>query len=360
VNTQSTQNLNLHTPALNAADINDALKSNYVLIELTNRTWSARRPDHALASELAANHNASPDAFRATKNLMASVPEYKAVVKALNALRTYHYDHTLPWSDNSSGPRKGPRLLNANKVMPMIAAYKRQQDEIKQLIAELQQVYPQRVAQALARQGTAGDSTQYPDVADLPDLFGASFDIKPVPTVGDFGKMAIPSQLADLLGRRMADRQTAAAEAAMLDLQERVANAVGNMAEQLGKYSRGEKTRLYKSVVTNVERLAGLLRDSNFANDSAMDALADKLDKLTELDITQLKANPGKASEIAGKAAEIAAEIGKPMPERANELSAPEAERVVAVESKTLPESAPDQVQPDEDIDAAIESIMNW
>lgn len=358
---------------LNPSDLNDVLKSNYVLLTVQMRRWSANRPDAQLAAELAAKHGGTADMFKAGKKLMASVPEYKALDKALNAIRTYSYGVTLPWSNASNGAAlRGPRLCPATRVLEVIQHLKALQDEVPIRLDELKAVYPQRVAEALAKQGTAADPSQYPDVSELDELFGVTVDIEPVPTMGDFSRMNIPAAAAAGLGQRMAKRQAAVVENAMADLKARTVEAVGNMATVLGKFADGEKTKLYESLVGNVQTMADMLRHSNLTGDPAVAELSKRMDELVAHDIKTLRANPGVARDVAEKAKAAVESFTAPRhipwaePDTDVE-AAPVRSNVQDIRSDTLDTTPPDGVDDDpqhDDVDEQVETVLydveNW
>ena len=168
------------------------------------------------------------------------------------------------------------------------------------------------MSQALHNQGGLADPTQYPDVSELDDMFQVRLDIEPVPTVGDFSRMSLPAEVATALGKRMAGRQSKVIENAMADLTNRIVSAVSNMAAQLHKHAKGEKTRLYGSLVDNVRGLLDLLKTSNLTNDPDLDELATMMDSIVTHDIKVLKDNPGTAKAVADKAAAIVQHITGP------------------------------------------------
>lgn len=297
-------------------DINDALKGNFMLIDHTISRWSASKPDRRLAAEAAAAHNASPEAVRVTKKLMAGADgELKAVDKALNAVRTYIYTVSLPWSGSSEGAKRGPRLIPAANALHIIKTLAGLQKEFKSALQALKDVYTVRVQQALANQGTLADPTQYPSVDDLDNMFLIRVDIQPVPTVSDFSRLTLPTAVAEALGDRMAKRQSQEVENAMADMTDRIVTTVGNMAKQLHNHAEGGKTRLYASLIDNVKGILVLVRTANLTADPRLTEIAQMMDGLVLHDIKQLKNSPAKAKEVAKIADAVVSRITTPASE---------------------------------------------
>ncbi len=294
-------------------DINDALKGNYLLVNLSISRWNASKPDKDLAIEAATAHGATPEAVRVTKKLMAGADaELNEVNKSLNAIRTYVYAVSLPWAGNDEGAKRGPRLIPTVKSLDILRQLRVYKNNFNQAMTDFKNVYTQRMSQALHNQGGLADPTQYPDVSELDDMFQVRMDIEPVPTVGDFSRMSLPAEVATALGKRMAGRQSKVIENAMADLTNRIVSAVSNMAAQLHKHANGEKTRLYGSLVDNVRGLLDLLKTSNLTNDPDLDELATMMDSIVTHDIKVLKNNPGTAKAVADKAAAIVQHITGP------------------------------------------------
>jgi len=284
-------------------DINESLKSNYMLLVLSISKWNASKPDKALAIETASAHGASPEAVKVTKKIMSGADtELKNVDKALNSIRTYVYSVSLPWSSSDEGAKRGPRLIPTAKSLEVIQHLAKLQNEFKDAMTELKAVYSQRVQQAMTNQGSLADPTLYPRMDELDSMFSVRFDLEPVPTVGDFSRMTLPANVAEALGNRMGKRQSKVVENAMADLTTRITAAVGNMAKQLHKHASGEKTRLYTSLVDNVRVLLDLLVTSNLTADAQLSELAEDMKHLVTHDIKTLKDNAGTAKAVADKA----------------------------------------------------------
>lgn len=338
-------------------DINESLKSNYMLVVLSISKWNATKPDKALAIEVGANHGASPEAVRVTKRIMSGADtELKEVDRALNSIRTYVYSVSLPWSSSDDGAKRGPRLVPTAKSLEVIKHLSHLQGEFQTAMTALKAVYGQRVTEAMANQGTLADPTLYPKVEELDSMFSVRMDLEPVPTVGDFSRMTLPAEVATALGNRMGKRQSKVVENAMHDLTTRITAAVQNMAKQLHKHASGEKTRLYASLVDNVRVLLDLLVTSNLTDDPKLAGLADDMKSLVTHDIKTLKDNAGTAKAVADKAATIVKRLtgkapaftpgskaektfNQPQPEPESPEPTPEPEEETPVEPEEQPET---------------------
>jgi len=169
--------------------------------------------------------------------------------------------------------------------------------------------YSSRKAEAISNLGSLANPDDYPDVSELNELFAVNLDMNPVPATTDFERLTIPAEVAQALGNRIAGQQQVVLDNAMKDLSDRIVTELKRMATQLGKFSDGEKTRLYGSLIDNMSGLVALLRSANFTKDAKLNELADRLSECTKHDIKTIKANVSVAKQVAVTANEITADI---------------------------------------------------
>lgn len=288
--------------------LNDLLAANYLLVEVEVRSWAASSTDKDATTEVINNHKATKDSGKFKKNLMAGADaELREVGKRAQAIRVFVYSNTLPWSGNTEGAKKGPRLLPATKSIEFLKELNEVKREYDATVAVLASVFDQRKTQAMANLNTLAKAEDYPDAADIAGLFGVSVNLLPVPSQADFGRINVPAALATALGERHAAAASVHVEVAMGELKERVLKCIQSMATQLGKAGAGEKTRLYDSLVTNLQSMTGLMRSMNVTGNPEINALADRIEtELTAQPVEVFRNDKTKAAEVAGRANDIA------------------------------------------------------
>lgn len=289
-----------------ASQLNEALAGNFILVDFSARIWEGRKVDKAAGLLVTQGAGAVSDAGKFMKALFAgSDAELKAVKSAYQAVRTFVYANTMPFS-SASGHRRGPRLLATKQSIEFMKRYNVMQHDAARALAELQQVYPQRVQEAVGKLGSLGHVDEYPDVSELANMFDLRIDFTPVPAMSSFKNMALPPQVADFFVDRMRKRQESAVASALLDIKQRITEELLRITKQLSKHADGEKVRLYKSLVGNIKRLNDILRASNVAGNTELDQLCDDIDsKLCKYDIEQVKNNVTVAKTMAVDAADL-------------------------------------------------------
>ncbi len=263
-----------------ATAMNDALASNYLLVDLRLRSWSGKRTDRGASDELLTSKQSVRDGGAFVKNLLASAgQELKEVHAAGNVLRSFVYARTLPWSSSSdSGAMRGERLLASSKAMEFLVELNSLKKEYDRSVMALVAVWPQRVAEAIRNLGALADDKDYPSSHELPGMFSVNVDLRPVPAISDFSRLNVPADLADALGQRAADLAEVQGANALRDLQGRLVDGLERVAKQLGKHGDGEKTRLYDSMITNLQGVVDLARHMNLNENPKLTELANKIE----------------------------------------------------------------------------------
>jgi hypothetical protein len=260
--------------------LNDALAANYLLVSMSLRSWSGKKTDRIATGELITSKQATADSGAFVKNLLASAGgELKKVHQMGNALRQFVYASTLPWFAGSEGAMRGERLLATTKSMDFLRDLSTIKKEYDAAVVELVTAWPTRMQEAMKNLGQLADAADYPSSSQLPEMFSMTVDLRPVPSVSDFDRLNVPSHLAQALGDRHMQQAEIQVQNAMNDLRTRLTTELERISTQLGKHARGEKTRLYDSLVTNMQSLVGLARSMNVMANPKLDELTTKIEQ---------------------------------------------------------------------------------
>lgn len=289
----------------NKVDISQALANNFMLAKLHVRIWSGRKTDKDASAELLADKGAVANAAAVVKNLFAGKDaSLKDTHAAYTRIRTWFYEHTAPWTTNTVGAMKGDRLVatvDSINFLGEFAKLKKQAEEAKdEFLAEYDQLV-QDVAQSL---GQLYDARQYPHKSQVALLFGAEMSLQPLPQTTDFKRLtnvpaSLVSGLSDLYERNM----EAQMNNALSDVQKRLLGELERMDTQLSKVAAGEKTRLFKSMVTNLKHLVGLTKSMNFTDNVEINNIADEIEKhLLAYEVDAYKDNAALARQTAERA----------------------------------------------------------
>jgi hypothetical protein len=241
-------------------NLTDLLTSNYMLANLTVRTWGATKTDNAATDELLVGKHAEMGSARVVKNLFgANSPKLKATIGAYNYIRTWYYAHSVAWAQAAEGSdRRGARLVGVAQAMEFLTRFAALKTEAETVRDEFLSDYEQAVQEMQAKLGELYDASEYPTRDEVRVKFGAVLSIDPIPSGADFSKTSIPAELAQGLQRSYEARAVAQVETAAADVQERILRELERFTTQLSKVVNGDKVRLHKSLVSNFNGLVSL------------------------------------------------------------------------------------------------------
>lgn len=300
----------MSTQETSNADLNDALASNYILCDLKVRSWSGKATDKDATREVIETKQAHKDSGAFMKNLMASAGEELKTVHQLGAtLRHFVYARTLPWCTEGEGAQRGARLLASSQAMEFLQEFKTLKKQYDDAVKALVAVWDLRVGQAMQSLGQLANAEDYPTAADLPKKFAVTVEMKPMPAMADFTRLNVPAALATALGNRHAVVAQQQVTNAMNEMRDRMLEELERINVQMAKHAAGEKTRLYESLITNMQGLVQMAKNMNLTNNPRLTELAEKIElRLLAHPVQVYKDDPAKAKVLADSARELATE----------------------------------------------------
>lgn len=293
-------------------DIGTALSNNYMLAKLNVRIWSARKTDKTATAELLSNKGAVSNAASVVKHLLAgNEAKLKETAAAYTRIRTFFYEATVPWTTASVGAMKGDRLISTAESINFLGDFARLKNEATASLNEFLQEYDALVQNSSSSLGGLYDVSEYPTKAQVAVLFGAEMSLNPLPEATDFDRLTnIPASLAAGLKGLYEKNMEAQMENALSDVQKRLLGELERMDTQLSKVAAGEKTRLFKSMVTNLKHLTGMARSLNFTNNPEIEAIASHIEtNLLGYEVDAYKDNVALARQSATVARHVIARV---------------------------------------------------
>lgn len=267
-----------------------------MLVALSVSVWTARKHDRRV-DQTVDDHYKAANAGRFHKVLIAE-EAIKSVQKAANAGRTFHYDNTLPWSD------QGQRLLPLANFQQYSESMRKLHAEYDTAVNEFCANYNALVDDARQRLNGLFRDSDYP--RDIRSKFAWSVDILPVPSGQDFRVSLQADELATLQ-QQIEQRTQTALQVAHADLYRRLTEAVGHMADKLS-----DKDAVFRdSLVENLAQLCDLLPRLNVVGDPQLEQLRREVEaKLTCHSAQELRDSKRTRNRTAKDAAAILAAMG--------------------------------------------------
>ena len=270
-----------------------SLNEKAMLVYLNIGFWTARKYDKKISQEIEAQYN-TDDAGRYNKILIAK--EHLAnIQKTISAARTFHYDNTLPWSD------QGGRLLPSANYFNYVKSIQSFKDDFEREVTNFLKVYPSLKDEAKQRLNGMFDEEDYPDAATLETKFAIKSMILPVPEADDF-RVNLTDDEVDSIRTSIREQVQDSTQAGMKDLWQRLFKVVDHMVERLSDPDNKFKNTL----IENITDLCDLLPKLNITADPELDEAVQEIKtKLTANDSQTLRDNDVVRSNTAAEAQKI-------------------------------------------------------
>ena len=156
-----------------------SLTTKAMLVRMSIGKWYNRVNDKRLTDEIAAKYLVKNSEDQYVKRLIPSAA-LRAVEAVISEIRKYHYDHTLPWAQDSV------RILPSIKHLDYMAKMVQYKAQFDQAVAAFVAKYPDWVEAARQEKKALFDASQYPSPQALKDLFRIDVSFLPFPDANDF------------------------------------------------------------------------------------------------------------------------------------------------------------------------------
>lgn len=322
--------------------LSSTLTSNFMLASLKLRQWNARKTDRDATDDLLAQKGAASNSASVIKSLLAgNDKELKDVHSAYTRVRTWFYASTLPWTSDNQGAQRGDRLVPVPQAMGFLGEFATLKAESTAALDKFLAVYDTAVANAAVSLGQLYDPNAYPSKDVVEGMFGMALEVNPLPEVEDFSRISLPAQLTEGLKDIYAQRAQSQVDVAVEDLQSRLLKELDRVATQLGKVARGEKARLHKSLITNVQGFVRLARSMGDLSPDLAE-LADKVDTsvLSYGNVNAFKENAALAAKVVSDVRDITADVTAPAEDKSTvtpkQIESTDGEDLMDVMGRTL------------------------
>lgn len=288
------------------ADVMSAVRTGAMLADVTIATWSGMRTDQERVRELKLTHNATGDVGRMVKNTMAGADQLlRDARNAFTAVRTRHYQLTLPWvGDPHATRREGPRLL----PVALVSTYFSELGKLKATAVERLEMfladYPRLKAEAMKNLGTMADS-HYPDPDEVRAAFRVHIDVEPIPETTSF--QGLDGKMFDILARNLARKQQRQWDEAIGEVWTRISEPVHNLLKQL---ENTDNKQFKAPAVENVRKLLAVIPGWNLGRDPQLDEIKQDLESLVAgVNASDIRKDQNVRDDVARRAREVVAKL---------------------------------------------------
>ena len=257
-----------------------AIQNAAVLVDLNIGAWTGRKLDKNVSSEIDVAKGTKAKGGNYHKHLLAGTDKLDAVQKIVSAVRVWHYEQTLPWSDGGSRLLPMKNFFEYKRTLSMFEA------QFNRAVDELVTDYPVMVTAAAFQLGALFNRNDYPEADTIKGKFRFNYVFMPVPTAGDFRIQAADEAIAELQAQAET-HVTNRLNDAMKDIWTRLHECLSHMSTKLTDLPTPrvlkDGTEMYSqvfrdSLVNNAVELCGLLTKLNVTDDPDLEQARRKLE----------------------------------------------------------------------------------
>jgi hypothetical protein len=241
------------------------ISASAVLVELNVSNWGASKLDRNVTDTVNANHNATRDASKVYKNLVAGSSLCSDIAKYAARIRLYHNEMTLPWAN------KGARLLPVKLMLEYKQHITNMRIAYETMCNNFYAQYPSIVANARNNLQAMFKAEDYPTLDEVKEKFGFNLVFSPLPESGDFRLDVANDDLKDLQDSYEADFNNRLAEAVRTPWEKLHKELLALSTKLHDEEGADTKKRYHDSLLENPQELCRLLTALNVTNDPKLE-----------------------------------------------------------------------------------------
>jgi hypothetical protein len=270
------------------------LQEKAMLTFLTISQWTARKYDKNATEDVARKYQVRGEAGRYNKVLIGK-EELQEIQKIANSARLFHYENTLPWSDD------GNRILPAANYFTYSSELQKLKNQFEAQVSQFCSRYQILVANQVSRLNGLYDLNDYPEPSMIWNKFSFEIVITPLPNSNDFRVKMQEDEIARIQ-QEISERERQLLAKAMKDCWSRLYDVVKHMAERLN-----DKNATFRdSLVGNIINLVQLLPKLNIAEDQELESMRKQIEvKLTKASPDELRNSRYVRRKVAKEASAI-------------------------------------------------------
>lgn len=256
-----------------------SLHSSCYVVTVEVRTWVGTKQDKATSNEVTAQKNASAEAGKFTKMLMAGNATHKALINYRQTVYNWLQRAAYDWAGKS-------KLLPMLALPKFRAEYDAHEAEFEKLKAKLGDEYDAIVSDMAFKQGDLFNKADYPTKEQVLAKFSMRLIITDVPR-GDFRNAMFDDLAEDLRThyekqtKRIVDAAMDKAATRLITLAERIAASCSEPEETIaedGTVKKGRRPKIVDSTFDQAREMCAVLRDFNLTNNTEIEEARAKLE----------------------------------------------------------------------------------
>lgn len=257
-----------------------SLASSGVLVSVDINVWSATKQDRRISNEVTTAKNASADAGKYVKNLLANHAKHKAIVNYRQTIYNWQKRSTYRWNDAQD-------YLPSTTIEKFKREYNTHEANFYQLVNDFINEYDSIVSNMAFAQGEMFDRNDYPPKEQLASKFGLRLFVAEVP-MSDF-RCAIAKDIADDLFQTYKSQTDEIVSHIIVEQKTRFMEVMKSISHCCGYDDLGvddntgetklRKRKIYDSTIQKALDMCDSFKGFNLTNDPALEEARASLEK---------------------------------------------------------------------------------
>jgi hypothetical protein len=249
-----------------------SIRNQAMLVNLTVHGWNPSKEDVSITSETNINHNASSNAGRYIKRIIAT--QYTNPISAAERrIRVYVQQNTVPWDDF------GFRALRSDMFFKFREGFDKAVSEYEATVNTFIKEYERIVNAQKAELGTMFKESDYPDSSTVRGKYGADLTIRPIQESENFIVQATDDDAA-YIKEKMEKDVLSSMQNALAEPWDRLYETISDVARRLALSPEVKDGVFTKAVTKKLEKLLDQLPLLNISGDPHLDELNEQARKL--------------------------------------------------------------------------------
>ena len=284
-----------------------SLATSGMIVHVEVNVWSATKQDKDISEEVTSAKNASKDAGRFVKHLLAGDPTHKELLNHRQTVYNWVKRRTYDWAGSS-------RYLPLASLETFKKEFHEMEAEHQGLLDKFIEKYPDIIAAMAFKQGDMFNADDYPSVDEMRNRFRINLYVTDVPT-GDF-RNAIANDIAEDLKQHYQKETNDKVQEIMRDASLRLVEfikRIANSCRDTAPDSNGKARRpkVYETTLQQAKEHCNLLKDFNLTNDPKLEEMRiDLLNTIENVTAQDIRDSDATRAHVKSEVDKIMSKFG--------------------------------------------------
>ena len=249
-----------------------SIRNQAMLVNLTVHGWTPSKEDVTITSETNNSHNASSNAGRYIKRIIAT--QYtNPIAAAEKRIRVYVQQNTVPWDDF------GFRALRSDMFFKFREGFDKAVSDYESTVNTFIKEYERIVNAQKAELGSMFKQSDYPDSSTVREKYGASITIRPIQESENFIVQATDEDAAYIKDKMEKDVMSSM-QNALAEPWDRLYETISDVARKLALSPDVKEGVFTKKTTDKLAKLLDQLPLLNISGDPHLDELNEQAKSL--------------------------------------------------------------------------------